>query len=1061
MEKLDHITIVDKLRFHSMNTPDSKAFIFLGDGETEKDACSYALLMTKAKAIASQIQHLRDDRNPPRVLLSYAAGLDFIYGFFACLILGFIAVPSYPLRNNHHAKRVQAILDDCQPDIILGTQESLSPMRENLQFSHYNYLETEKIPDSFAQHFIEVPVSPSDLVFLQYTSGSTGDPKGVMVSHGNVVANMRVIHNLFRAGANDIVICWIPMQHDMGLLGNVLSTVFRGALLVLMPPAAFIENPSRWLKALSKYKAQGISGPDFGYRLCVEHISDSVLQDLDLSSMEMAISGSEPIRVDTIKRFSEKFSQVGFNSHVLHPSYGMAETTLMVSGNRKNPDVQCLCVNKKMFLQGVIQPDSEGDLTLVSSGLPHPDFVLHIVHPDSCTKLPDNTIGEIWVHGPSVAQGYWNKPALTKTQFQAQLPNDDKLYLRTGDLGFIYQDELFVTGRLKDLIILQGKNFYPQDIELAVESASPAIRPGCSAAFSIEINQQEHVVIVAEIERTARKSDFREIFKQIRFHLGLHSEISPYSIQLLKPARALRTTSGKIQRQATKAAYLANTLDILASDDLLSIAKHNLTPAQISFDIAQMIEKILPIELQKDDFSKEITSLGTSSLYGFIFLQQLQTYVGPSVHLTPQCLLEYPSIEKLADYIYLQLLSDSNKNSSDSLREPLIASRVNDVAIQSQSHPLSVIPKTLFLTGATGILGGYLVLDFLKNTSIDLICLVRAKSAQEGLERIRSVVSSYDSAIANSEAFSKRVSVILGDISQPYFNLSIDEYMRLTQQCDMVLHAAADTSLIASYDYLVGNNVKGTQEIIQFALHTAQKTLGYCSSYSIFASKLFSNSEPFEENDFDVGQSFHSMNYQRTKFEAEALIRESSAKGLKWFIFRPGNIMGDSDTGKYPSQFSGASSFYYDIFKTVIDTGVGMKSPMYFDITPVNYVASAIRYWITEYRTPYTVAHLTNPHVKRYQDWMTMLQSLGHSISLISTQKYVHLVKNNLLRSKTGIYNSFTTGFVHAFPHVVCSEESTYINSKKTVTILEKGNIRCPDINLSIFKTYLQPCEST
>jgi acyl-CoA synthetase (AMP-forming)/AMP-acid ligase II len=659
MSLINPPNFIHYLQNEALTAPDKEAFIFLENGEDEQERLSYGSLQSKAQAYAAYLQE--NAQVGDRILLCYLPGLDFVAAFMACLYAGMIAVPAYPLRNNHHAQRLITIIADCKPALILGTRASLGLMQEQKDFAHLHYVFTEAVPENL--RYKPQVIKSETLAFLQYTSGSTGAPKGVMVSHGNILANMQAIHHFFCLSRNDKIVSWLPIQHDMGLIGNLLYTIFCGTTEILMPPNAFLEKPLRWLQAITRYEAYAAGGPNFGFQLCIEKIAQEQLAELDLGCWQTAFNGSEPIRAATLKAFSKKFSVCGFSLQKFLPCYGMAETTLLISGKQHEKKPKIAHVDNELLENRKFAKNTSSKLALVSSGSVHTSYTLQIVNPETKQLSLPQEIGELWVSGPCVSQGYWNKNKLNKEIFKAKLPNDNNAYMRTGDLGYLDGKELYITGRLKDLIILQGRNIYPQDIEMAVELCNPALQAGCSAAFSVEVENQEQLVIATEIKRTYRKTDLSKLFHDIRQAVIQTAEVIPYSIQLLAPTKALRTTSGKIQRQATKARFLAGNLDILASDNLTTKVSAEVSYEQIQHDISSLLAKILGVETI--DPEQAFTLSGGTSLEAIIFHQQLQIYVGAQVPLPTTIAFDHPSLQELTSYLYERLTQNKNTSNKD------------------------------------------------------------------------------------------------------------------------------------------------------------------------------------------------------------------------------------------------------------------------------------------------------------------------------------------------------------------------------------------------------------
>lgn len=565
----DITTFVDLLDYRAKNQPERKAYTFLQDGETEVGKLTYKELDRQARAIASQLQNL--DVAGCRALLLYPPGLEFIAAFFGCLYAGVVAVPAYPPRRNQNMSRLQAIVTDAQATVALTTTSLLGDIEtrfsESPELSELRWLATDSIATDLAQAWQKPDVSGDTLAFLQYTSGSTGTPKGVMVSHGNLWHNSGLIQKCFADTPESMGVSWLPPYHDMGLIGGVLQPLYVGAPTILMSPVAFMQRPFRWLEAISRCKATTSGGPNFAYDVCSRKITPEQLASLDLSSWEVAFTGAEPVRAETLEQFAATFAPCGFRKEAFLPCYGMAETTLIVSGGLKTNlpvtrkvDGAALEQNRVVVAKG----KEESIRTTVGCGQCLEQNTL-IVDPETLTPCLENQVGEIWVLGPSVAQGYWNQPEETTKMFQAYLADTKEgPFLRTGDLGFVQDGELFITGRLKDVIIIRGQNHYPQDIELTVERSHPALRPGCGAAFSVDVKGQERLVIVQEVERSyLRKLNVNEVVSAIRQAVAAQHSLQIYATVLVKTGSIPKTSSGKIQRYACRSGFLAGSLNVI------------------------------------------------------------------------------------------------------------------------------------------------------------------------------------------------------------------------------------------------------------------------------------------------------------------------------------------------------------------------------------------------------------------------------------------------------------------------------------------------------------------
>lgn len=566
--------LIAVLEHHVRQTPDKLAFTFLMDGENHNQLLSYAQLHTQAKRIAIQLRKMA--KCGERALLLYPPGLEYIAAFMGCLYASVVAVPVYP-PSKHSLHRLKAIIEDATPTLVLTTQDLAEKLqRDSVPLETYRdlqWLATDVMLDGDSTSWVPPVINAHSLAFLQYTSGSTGNPKGVMVSHRNLMANQRIICKAFGHDRDTVVVGWLPLYHDMGLIGNVLQPLFLGASAILMSPLAFLEKPVRWLKAITRYRATTSGGPNFAYDLCLQKITTEQKLDLDLSSWAIAFNGSEPIRDVTLRRFVDAFTQCGFRRDAFFPCYGLAENTLFATGGKR-----------------VVEPAGEMDdvhschlhsdsSRWVSCGRVWDDHAVCIVDPETSQPCVDGTEGEIWITGSSVTLGYWNRAETSKAVFSARLHDrgdTDAIgcsearyrqaeFLRTGDVGFVYQDELFVTGRIKDLIILRGRNYYPQDIEQAIDEGVQGIRFHSCAAFSLESAGKEYLVVATEVRRKKiGTAEAERIFMQMRQVLSEACEVPIGELVLVPPGAIMKTSSGKIQHQAIKQAYQTGQLTILA-----------------------------------------------------------------------------------------------------------------------------------------------------------------------------------------------------------------------------------------------------------------------------------------------------------------------------------------------------------------------------------------------------------------------------------------------------------------------------------------------------------------
>ena len=568
-------TLVDLLRWRAAHQPGRRAYTFLPDGEVEESSVRYKELDRQARTVAARLQTL-GVVDGARALLFYPPGLEYAAAFLGCLYAGVVAVPAYPPRLNRPISRLRAMAADSKATVALTTTHILSNLERRLahapEMKSLRWLATDDGEDQAAE-WRRPEIGDETLAFLQYTSGSTAAPKGVMVTHGNLLHNLAMIYQGLGYTPDSHMVSWLPPYHDMGLIGGVLQPLYGGFPAALMPPVAFLQRPLGWLRTISRLGADTGGGPNFAYDLCCSRITPEERATLDLSNWKVAFNGAEPIRQETLERFATTFAPCGFRWEAFYPTYGLAEATLIVSGGSNTAPPVMLSVEGAELERNrvvVVPNGAKSNRTLVGCGQALADQKIVVVDPESLTRCPTERVGEIWVSGPSVAPGYWDRPEETEHTFRAYVADTGEgPFLRTGDLGFLRHGELFVTGRLKDLIVIRGRNHYPQDIEQTVEQSHVALRPDGCAAFSVEANEGEQLVIVQELERRyVRSVDVDEVAASIRRAVAEHHELQVHAIVLIRTGSIPKTSSGKIQRQATRAAYLDGTLAAIAVDVL-------------------------------------------------------------------------------------------------------------------------------------------------------------------------------------------------------------------------------------------------------------------------------------------------------------------------------------------------------------------------------------------------------------------------------------------------------------------------------------------------------------
>ncbi len=648
---------------------DKTAFTFLSNGEDVSAEYTYGELHEKACRIA---RHLKGVARPgDRALLVYPSGMNFIPAFFGCLYAGVVAVPVNPPRNPRSADPLKNVMQDARPTLIccassiyelIQSRPDVFAIDPSVQIVVTDRLLEQSVNQPF--EFTTPDVDPDSLAFLQYTSGSTSKPKGVMISHRGLMHNLRMIEQAFGSSDRTIGVGWLPHYHDMGLIGNILEPVYLGIHTVRMPPVAFIQKPLRWLKAISQYGGTACGGPNFGYDLCVDKINPSDCEGLDLSSWRVAFTGAEPVRAQTLERFADKFKRFGFDYRAFYPCYGMAETTVFISGGEADQKPCIKYVDKDQLAAHRVsygEPGSPRSQAVVSCGHAWLDEEIRIVDPESCRSCDDEQIGEIWVRGGSVSQGYWRNPDATLEVFEGRCAGVDQTYLRTGDLGFKCGRELFITGRLKEMLIIRGKNYYPQDIERTVETSHADLKPHAGAAFSVDRGEGEALIVVQEVERTQLRSfNADEIFDQIRERVNQEHQVPVAEIYLLKPAAVGKTSSGKIQRRMMRERFMSGDLEPIATWPKTILHKEESekrpnssasasSAVEIQCWLTQQMAQALSIDASTIDITAPIDRYGLDSIQAINITTELEQWLNRP--LSPTLIYDYPTVQLLSEHL--------------------------------------------------------------------------------------------------------------------------------------------------------------------------------------------------------------------------------------------------------------------------------------------------------------------------------------------------------------------------------------------------------------------------
>lgn len=660
-------TFVELLQANALAFGDRRAFCFIRGHGSDEAILTYRALHERATAIAAELQ--TSARAGERALLLFPPGPDFITAFFGCLYAGVVAVPVAIPPRKSAASPIDAIVDLCDPALVLSTADYCS--RAESSYKHLpkllerRWIAADEIETARQSTWRAVPIDPQQTAFLQYTSGSTSVPKGVMLTHENLLRNAEYVKYAFGADSETAGVIWLPQYHDMGLIGGMLQPIYQRSVCTLLAPAAFLQRPALWLETITQTRAVASGGPDFAYDLCVRKIAPEDREKLDLSTWRVAFTGAERVRASTIDRFAEAFSSCGFRREAFLPCYGLAEATLIVTGGPWQTGPTTFRVNTSDLAHDRVEeasPDDASATTLIGCGECLPGQRILIVDPRTRQQCGPLEVGEIWISSPSVARGYYNQTDATEATFGGHLASGEGPFLRSGDLGFFRNDQLFVTGRLKDVIIIRGRNHYPEDIEHSVRFAVPAFRTGSNAAFSIDIDGHERLVVVQEFDPRAPKPEIDIALKAIRRAVAAEHEVEVYAAILVRPRQVPKTSSGKTQRGVCRERYLGGGLkivaELIASDpnpiDPAPQTQASKSPRTVSADeverwLTERIAARLAVPTSQIHATSSFLDFGMGSVDAVEVTSDLERWLGRQV--SPTAVYNYPNIAALSQWL--------------------------------------------------------------------------------------------------------------------------------------------------------------------------------------------------------------------------------------------------------------------------------------------------------------------------------------------------------------------------------------------------------------------------
>ncbi len=953
-------SLLDHLDRLAIEQPHKLLYSFLDLNGDPVESYTYASFQHRTKAIAGHLR--RDGRftTGDRLLLAYPPGLEMICAFFGCVRAGLIPVPVYPPSSRGFQSalyKMVHIAKDCNAAAILTNQDHHASLKTNLArsgvsasgvdvdyISSLPWIPTENFVDTISN---QPAFDTSEILFLQYTSGSTMEPKGVIVTHENILNT----YDLVIDHPEPVVVSWLPQYHDMGLIGCYLYPALKGGTTYGFAPMDFIQRPILWFETITTYRATATAAPNFAYDYCLRagRLSKDSLESCDLNSLRVLMCAAEPVKPDTYTRFLEAFQPYGLKSESFYVAYGLAENTLAVSMGGRN----IASVNKRALAMGKASVTTEvseigGSAQIISCGNPLAGLEVKIVDPEGHFVLKPGRVGEIWLAGSGKCRGYWNNTELTLKQFRARLVDDtpyDDGFLRTGDMGFFHDGELYVCGRIKDMIILRGQNYYPQDIENVVEKASGLIRHNCVAAFQIQEDGEPGLAVIAEVKNPRALPDARKIATAVRNYLNVEVAV----VSLIAPRAIPRTSSGKIMRHKTKQMWLDGQFTVLSDFSSEKNAGDAIPDPDAHTPFAELKARY---NLTGNE-SYNLVDAGLDSLDLVVFMHELKELLKErgAEMLARQVDIGVIQRVTVAELFALaEQLERAPEEALAHLRHSLAAFRdeqnVAEKALMNKDRkltfeppvpsPLGQIPvlNQVLLTGGTGFIGPFLIKSLLEQTKAKIHVLVRSSDEKQGMQRLMAAMDSMGSCDARLiEQFEARVIPVCGDLGQPGLGLTQEMWDYFADQIDTIFHNGATVNYLFNYDRMRETNVLGTNEVIRLAFEGRPKEFNYVSTTFVFGWAVKS---VLYETDQNANMELLDFGYSQSKWVAEQVVFDARSRGLSTRIFRPALVS--------PSVSGGGNNFDIAVrlVAFMVNHGIGVDTLNQVSFVPADIVANNI-----------------------------------------------------------------------------------------------------------------------
>lgn len=987
---------IERLKENALNSPMQVAltFLYYTDGNRSELNVTYSELYDRARSIAVSL--IKEGlKAGDRVVILSNQSHDNVFAIFGVMFAGgvFTIIPSP--EDESKKQRFKSVLKSSGAKFILFDNLSEKSLQQSLNtYSTKNEAvngEIAGIKNIHAGHCNENPnewvspeISRTSLLYLQYTSGSTSIPKGVMVTYENLHCSLESARYCVKDNIPNISVLWAPIFHNMGLFTTFLN-IYIGTRSVIMSPDAFMENPLNWLKAVSDYKAEHTAAPNSAFDFCTKYIKDDALSNLDLSSLKYVINGSEPITSKTLNGFINKFEKCGFKLSMFCSSYGLAEATCLVSGAQNKLDFKFIDYNdmkKNRFV--VCGEDNLSKMQVLSMGRVLGDLKAVIVDSNSGKEKGENEIGEIWLQGKSVSNGYWNNGE-SDTTFKGTLDNHEGFFLKTGDIGAIYDDNLYIIGRQKEVIIINGHNLYSQDIEKNIKEAVPDLKLCSIISFSKTIDNKERVITCVELTAGVQY-DLKALERKINDTFSNIFSFSPYDIAFVEEHSLPRTDNRKIQIIKSAELYENGELKIVYSTKCIEASRQSMKTILKPGNTYE--EKVLEIFCRLLEPDEEISTddsffaIGGDSLAVTQLAAMVKNEFGTVIPL--KYILENPTIQAVSKCIQLEKENKGLKDFYTRNKSLIEECKLDKSIVPSLQGELQISnPTNVFLTGSTGFVGAHLIDSLMRRTNATVYCHVRAKNKEDAYKRI---IDNAKYFWCWKEEYRERIVPVLGELTKPLLGMSEDAFEQLSRIIDTIYHNGAVLNFIYPYSYLKNINVTGTEECLRLACKNRVKVFNHISTFSVFDNPSYFRTIAYENDSLDSDKGFF-LGYTESKWVAEKLVRIAEKRGLKVCIYRPGEITGAVSSGIWKMN---------DMVSRFIVSCVQLEAvpdiPVNVHITPVDYIADSIVHLSLQEISIGNAFNLVNESVKTVREIGDLIRLFGYNVKTIPYEDWKQLL---------------------------------------------------------------------